>query len=255
MARTNRSLMRQAYDEIKRRIITLELAPGHRIDDIDLAEDLNLSRTPVREALFLLASEGLIVMQNRSGFTVRALDLADIADLFEAHILVAKAIARLAASRATDTDVDALAKGAAAVERAIDARDHLAVTRSNGAFHRLEGVAAHNRHLQAMADSIHDQGERLAYVCFGGEREWGGLDDYFEKVKLDHQAVVDAYRRHDVDEAERLATAHVRQFVGRVQAWIESEEAHGFVIDDDDLAAGRAVAAGATADPTDRRRP
>jgi DNA-binding GntR family transcriptional regulator len=241
MSRMNRSLMRQAYEEIKRRIITLQLEPGARIDDIELAADLSLSRTPVREALFLLGSEGLIVMQNRAGFTVRALDLGDIADLFEVHSVTAKAVARLAASRATDADVEALAEAAGSVEQAIDARDHLAVTQTNAAFHRVEAAAAHNRHLRDMANSIHDHGERLAYLCFGGEREWGSLDTYFDKVKLDHRAAVDAYRRHDVEEAERLATAHVRQFAHRVQAWIESEAIAGFEIDDDDLAIGRTI--------------
>ena len=234
--------MRQAYEEIKRRIITLELAPGRRIDDIELAADLGLSRTPVREALFLLGSEGLIVMQNRAGFTVRALDLGDIADLFEVHLITAKAVARLAAARATDEDVEALAEAADVVVRAIDERDHLGITRTNARFHRLEAAAAHNLHLGDIANSVHDHGERLAYLCFGGEREWGSLDEYFEKVKLDHGAMVDAYRRRDVEEAERLATAHVLQFVHRVQAWLESEEIEGFAIDDQQIAAARSIA-------------
>jgi DNA-binding GntR family transcriptional regulator len=227
--------MRQAYDEIKRRIITLELAPGRRIDDIELAEALELSRTPVREALFLLGSEGLIIMRNRAGFTVRALDLADIADLFELHVVMAKAVARLAAVRATDEDIEALAEAAARVDRAIDARDHLEVTRANAALHRREAVAAHNDHFLALANSVHDHGERLAYLCFGGEREWGRLDDYFAKVKIDHACLVDAYRRHAVVEAEQLATAHVRQFMRRVQAWMESEGLEDFVLTEEDL--------------------
>jgi len=261
MARAKRSLMRQAYDEIKRRIITLELPPGRLIDDLELAGELDLSRTPVREALFLLGSEGLIVMQDRAGFTVRPLDLADIADLFELHVVIAKAVSRLAAARATDDDIAALEAATADVERAIDARDHLEVTRSNAVLHRHEARASHNEHLVAVAEAIHDQGERLAYLCFGGEREWGRLDDYFAKVKADHAALLDAYRRHAVKEAEQLATAHVRQFMRRVQAWMESEGLEDFVLTEDDLPPDRfpsiASATGSRPDgqaPRSRRR-
>jgi DNA-binding GntR family transcriptional regulator len=231
--------MRQAYEEIKRRIITLELPPGHRVDDIELATELRLSRTPVREALFLLGSEGLIDMRHKAGFTVRALDLGDIAELFEAHIVVAKAVARLTASRATDADLDALAVAAAAVETAIDRRDHFEITRSNAEFHRLEAAAGHNRHLLQMANQVHDHGERLAYLCFGGEREWGHLDAYFVKVKRDHAEVLAAYRAHDTDSAQELATSHVTQFLRRVQGWMATGATDGFVLSDEDLAAGR----------------
>jgi DNA-binding GntR family transcriptional regulator len=249
MARVNRALMRQAYDEIKRRIITLELTPGHRIDDIELAAEMQLSRTPVREALFLLGSEGLIEMGNRGGFTVRALDLTDIADLFEVHVVIAKAVARLAASRVTEADVAAMTAAAAAVEEAIGRRDHLEITRSNADLHRLEAAATHNRHLHQMANEIHDHGERLAYLCFGGDREWGDQDDYFAKVRQDHAALLDAYRAHDADAAQQLATDHVRQFLGRVQSWIASEGTTDFDLTDRDLSAGRMLTASVSQPP------
>jgi DNA-binding GntR family transcriptional regulator len=249
MARGNRALMRQAHGEIKRRIITLELTPGHRIDDIELAAEMKLSRTPVREALFLLGSEGLIDMGNRGGFVVRALDLTDIADLFEVHVVVAKAVARLAASRATDADLGALAAATGAVEAAIDRRDHLEITRSNADLHRVEAAATHNRHLEQMANEIHDHGERLAYLCFGGARELSDQDDYFAKVKRDHAALLQAYRAHDADTAERLATDHVRQFLGRVQSWLASEATTDFVLTDRDVSARRMLSAYADQPP------
>jgi DNA-binding GntR family transcriptional regulator len=237
----NRALMRQAYDEIKRRIITLELTPGHRIDDIELAADLRLSRTPVREALFLLGSEGLIEMRNRGGFTVRGLDLKDVADLFEVHVIVAKAVARLAATRADETDIEAIREASMAVEAAIDRRDSLEITRSNAELHRLEAAAAHNDHLCEMANKIHDHGERLAYLCFGGDREWGRLDEYFAKVKRDHAELLDAYRDHDAAAAEQLATDHVRQFLARVQGWMASEAVDSFVLTERDMEGGRTL--------------
>ena len=97
--------MQQAYLEVKDRIVTLELRPGQRLDDIGLGVQLGLSRTPVREALHRLMSEGLVTISPGNGMAVRALDLLDVGQLFEAHVVVARAIARLCAVRATKDDM------------------------------------------------------------------------------------------------------------------------------------------------------
>ena len=82
MPRKERSLMEQAYAELKRRIITLELKPGQRLDDYELSQELKFSRTPVREAIFLLGAEGWVDIRSKAGFIVRPLDLVDIAHFF-----------------------------------------------------------------------------------------------------------------------------------------------------------------------------
>lgn len=228
--------MRQAYDEIKRRIITLELKPGQRLDDYDLSVELKISRTPVREAIFLLGSEGLVDIRTKAGFIVHPLDLLDITHLFEAHVVLAKAVARLAARRATEAGLEAMRATAREVESAIERRDYLAITASNARLHRLEAAAARNQHLQAMAESIHDHGQRLAYLCFGGAGgEWGELDEHFRKVRRHHEQMLAALAAHDSERAEKIATEHVRLFRNRVQAFLVSETIEGFALSDEEL--------------------
>ena len=65
--------MERAYGEIKRRIITLGLAPGQRIDDHKLGREHALSRTPIREAVFRLAAEGLVEIRQNEGFFARSI--------------------------------------------------------------------------------------------------------------------------------------------------------------------------------------
>jgi DNA-binding GntR family transcriptional regulator len=237
VARKDRLLVQQAYDELKRRIITLEIEPGARIDDFELSADLEFSRTPVREAIFLLAAERLVDIGPRGGFVVRPLDLLDIRHLFEAHIVVAKAVAGLAARRVTAADLEAMAVAVQDVEQAIGARDYLTITIANARLHKLEAAAAHSRHLRAMADSIHDQGQRLAYLCFGGGHEWGELDDHFARVREHHDGLIRAYRARDADAAAQTATEHVKLFRRRVQAYLESEAPEPFTISPDDIEA------------------
>lgn len=120
MARRQRTLMESAYKHIRELLMAMTLKPGDWIDDLRLAEDLGLSRTPVREALFLLASEGLVLVKPGGGFMVRSLDLVDISRLFEAHIVLAKSVSRLVVARATDSDLHDLEVAEKEVVREID---------------------------------------------------------------------------------------------------------------------------------------
>jgi len=226
--------MEQAYANLKRRIITLELRPGERIDDQELSRELRFSRTPVREAIFLLAAEGWVDIRSRAGFIVRPLDVTDVAHLFEAHLVLTKAVARLAAMRVTPDEVRRMREAVTAVESTIAARDFLAVTAANAELHRLEAAATHSHILQGMAESVHDKGQRLAFLCFGGTGARAGLDRHFDTVMSQHRAMVDALEAHDAAAAESVAVAHVRLFLRRVQDYLATEV--DFDISDEDLA-------------------
>lgn len=233
MATNRRALMSQAYDEIKRRIITLELKPGEKVDDYELSAELEISRTPVREAIFMLGSEGLVEIRPRAGFTVRALDLLDINDIFEAHTVIATTVVRLAAIRAQERDIEAMVEAAEAVEAAIDRRDHFEITSFNAMFHRAEAEAAHSRHLCSMAEKIYDHEQRLAYLCFGGGgREWGGLDELFAGVKRHHRMLLDCYRQRDPKRAQQVSLEHSRLFMRRVQTCFVTDDLADLVIDE-----------------------
>jgi len=220
--------MQQAYLEIKDQIVTLDLRPGQRLDDVVLAEQLGLSRTPVREALHRLVSEGLVTMSPGNGITVRALDLLDVGQLFEAHVVVARAIGRLCALRANAVDIVQLREAATGVDEAIARQSAKEIASTNAHLHRLEAQIAQNDHLKVIAWSVHDQGQRLAYLCFGGQVDWTeGLVNHFAQVKADHDAFLDAVEDHDADTAEDIAARHVRLFRDRVQKFMMSNEVNG----------------------------
>ncbi len=94
----------RVQDELREAILTGALEPGERLRAEALAESLRSSRTPVREALLLLAQEGLVEIEPRRGATVRAFDAADLSDLYEVRALVEPHAAELAARRMTTTE-------------------------------------------------------------------------------------------------------------------------------------------------------
>lgn len=208
--------MQRAYEEIRQRYMTLQLRPGDWIDDLKISEELDLSRTPVREALFLLASEGLVLVRPGGGFLVRPLDLVDISNLFEAHVVVAKAVARLAALRATPEELKDLWAADAAVQQAILRRDPAGIAADNCCLHRLEAAAAHNEYFMRLANQIHDQEQRLGYLAFGGADDWDQLHDHFVLIRKDHRELIQAYEDRDPDAAEAVATRHVHLFRKRI---------------------------------------
>ena len=217
--------MEQAYSAIKDRIMTLELRPGGRLDDVSLSRLLGISRTPVREALFLLSSEGL-VSGGRGGFTIRPVDVLDVGQLFEAHVVAVRAVARLAALRATDEAMEGMRRAALAVDRAIEERSAAAIAAHNAELHRLEAVVARNEHLKGLAWSIHDQGQRLAYLCFGGRADWTPrLTEHFSHVTQDHHEFHEALTGRDPDAAEEIAARHVYLFRNRVQEFMFTDAA------------------------------
>ncbi|MCC4317317.1 MULTISPECIES: GntR family transcriptional regulator [Streptomyces] len=216
MTRRQRTLMDRAYQEIRQRYMTLQLRPGDWIDDLKISEEMQLSRTPVREALFLLASEGLVLVRPGGGFLVRPLDLIDTSNLFEAHVVVAKAVARLAALRATPEDLKELRAADAAVQQAILRRDPAGIAADNSCLHRLEATAAHNEYFMRLACQIHDQEQRLGYLAFGGTDDWDQIHDHFVLVQKDHSELIQAYEDRDPDTAEAIATRHVQLFRKRI---------------------------------------
>lgn len=223
MPKRDRSSMQAAVEEIRRRILDLELRPGQRVDDIGLSVELKLSRTPVREALFQLSSEGLIDVGPRGGFVVRGLDLLDIRELFEAHLILARSVARLVVARATDADLQELETANDTVNLAVLKGEPSGIARANSALHQLEARIARNAYLGTLAGRIHSQGQRLAFLSFGGD----GLTDpdlarHYQIACDDHAASLLAFRARDADLAEEIAGRHVNVFRNRITTFLDT---------------------------------
>lgn len=215
-----------AYTLLRRRILTLEYAPGTRLDDYAISDELKVSRTPVREAIFRLGAEGWVDVNSKAGFIVRSLDLNDIAQLFEAHIVIAATVARMAAFRITAAELEVMKSVADEIHEAIQAQDHILMTAKNNEFHQLEAQATRNQIIVSCAASIQDQSERLAYLCYGGTGEEIGEalpTEHLSKVVCDHEEMLNALAERNADLAEEIAIRHVRLFRSRVQDYIARE--------------------------------
>lgn len=214
---------KRAYELIRERITTLELAPGSPINEQRLADDLDMGLVPVREALKLLAHENLVVITPRHGLYVADVNAPDLEQISEMRLALESLSARLAAQRATPDDVavlealrqeqarasaEASSTGLPDAGRRLFDVDHK--------FHQAIAKAAHNKYL---ADSL----ERL----FGlSQRLWslalphlGFLPSAVEQ----HLDLVEAIRAGDADRAEEIMRGHVQDFYDQVREILVTE--------------------------------
>lgn len=214
LARTSRMT---AYRVLRTRILTLELEPGQRLNDVALANELGMSRTPVREALYELTHEDLVTLGERSGFAVKDLTISDIQAAFEALHLLTRAVARKVALHAKPEDLLQLAAIAEQVRVAMSNNEPADLAEFNSRFHVAEAKISGNKFFLDGVQRLQTILQRLAYVSFGGTQcVADGLADHHALSDKQHTEIIEHYRSGDADAAEKLAAEHVELFQQRV---------------------------------------
>jgi DNA-binding GntR family transcriptional regulator len=139
-----------AYEALKKRIIEVGLKPGQRLVERDLAEELKVSRIPLREALRLLAAEGLVVLVPHRGALVSPFTPVDVRDLFDVRESVEVLAARLAARRADRQGLGALAQCLESARSATESGDEAEIAAANARFHAAILTLSDNALLETM---------------------------------------------------------------------------------------------------------
>jgi DNA-binding GntR family transcriptional regulator len=199
--------MASAYEQIRRSIVEGRYRPGERLVEQRIAEELDLSRTPVREAFRMLQSEGLVEVQPNRGVSVRGLTVDAIGDLYDLRARLEAMAAERAALRATPDDLARLAEAEGGFAVAVSdagAGDVRPVFAANEAFHRAVVAAAHHDRLeQALARTVDDT---LVFQAFRHYQPAA-----MARSVLFHQMIAEAVRRQESSRAGRLAHEHVLQ--------------------------------------------
>lgn len=205
-----------AYQQIKDMIVNVKLRPGEQVDESGLAEALSIGRTPIREALFRLAAEELLQVRHGRGFFVRDVTLSDLKDLFEALLILERSAAALAARRITREQLQTLQRINEDFKEAWLKNDFMQVTLQNSRFHRGIYDAAGNTFLNSYLNSLQNQSQRLAYLCFSKSESSVDLDSHAEHSIRDHTRLIECFSAGDEAGAVQAVTEHIRLFQNRV---------------------------------------
>jgi DNA-binding GntR family transcriptional regulator len=191
------------YQTLREAILKCELPPGERLVIDDLARQLQVSAIPVREALQLLLSEGLVVNVPHVGATVAPISRESILEVFTVMEGLEIVSTRLAAQRATDTDIQGLADIVAQMDKALAGSDHEDWAELNKRFHLTIGELAHLPMLQEMMERIFDRWERVRRFYFSGV-----LVHRADQAQAEHHEILDMIRVRNVEKLEAMIRKH-----------------------------------------------
>jgi len=197
--------------ELRQMIITLELAPGAVVTEESLCAVLDCSRTPLREALRLLAREHLVVAVPHRGVSIADLSIVDYTALAEATEGVECFLVRLAAERVTDEQLARMDELLKASDMATAAGDLARVAELDFRFHHVIGEAAHNHLLIETQDTLHRLSMRFVFLGFRRAGSAAG-------AVADHRRIIEAIRAGDPDRAEAVAHEHAQNARDRQRA-------------------------------------
>lgn len=196
------SLVDAAYEQIRRRILDNVWPPGHRALEQEVALALGMSRTPVREALVRLQSEGLVEVVPRHGMRVLPVSPTDMREIYEMlTALECMAAELLARRRPSDDELAPLLQATQAMDDALAADDLEAWARADEQFHRQLVALAGNRHLQATVMNHWDRAHRARLFTLR-------LRPKPVNSTREHRALVERLRAGDWEGAARENRAH-----------------------------------------------
>jgi DNA-binding GntR family transcriptional regulator len=196
------ALYQQVAERLRERIFAHELAPGAWVDEQALAEEFGISRTPLREALKVLAAEGLVQLKPRRGCYVAALSEKDLDEIFPVMALLEGHCAREAAAKATDEDIARLEALHAELELHAADGNPDRFFEANQQFHAAMQDLVGNRWLVQLID------ETRQFIKLT-RRDSLNLAGRLKQSLAEHRAIMAAIKAHDTESAGRLMHDHL----------------------------------------------
>ncbi|HEX3031466.1 MAG TPA: GntR family transcriptional regulator [Bacillota bacterium] len=214
---TYKPLREIVFESLREAIINGSLEPGERMMEIQLAEEMGVSRTPVREAIRKLELEGFVVMIPRKGAYVAGISYKDIADVFEIRAALESLAAGLAAERITEEEMEALERSLVKVAESTESNDLNLLINADTDFHDLIYKASRNERLVQIVSNLREQIQRFRKTSLS---QPGRM-----KLALDeHRQIVEAVCNRDVELASKLAKEHIEMAENSMLEVIRKED-------------------------------
>ncbi|GGA39068.1 GntR family transcriptional regulator [Pelagibacterium lentulum] len=211
------------YETLRNEIIELKLAPGSPIDEVQLSERFSLSRTPIREALVRLASDGLIETLPNRATIVSHIDFLGLPQFFDALSLMYRVTTRLAAANHDPADLERIWSLQKEFATAVNARDVLTMIAANRNFHVEIAKAGRNRYYTELFTQLLDEGRRILRLYYSSFN-----DELPVQYVTEHEDMIAAISDRDVALADQLAGRHAEQIVRQIQAFVIADPKTNF---------------------------
>jgi len=202
------------FEALREAIINQVLKPGERLMEVQLAEEMNVSRTPVREAIRKLELEGFVVIVPRKGAYVASISINDVHELYEIRAALETLACGLAAERATPEEIEEMEKFLIREKSAIDSEDVFDTVKEDVGLHDLICKASRNERLMQMLNNLREQiyRTRAASITLPGRKR---------KSLEEHRLIVEAIAARDQELAQNLMQEHVEHAEEAMIAYLQ----------------------------------
>jgi GntR family transcriptional regulator, vanillate catabolism transcriptional regulator len=219
-----RSVLDEAYDSLKKSIVDGIYQPGQRLRALRVAQELKISRTPVKEALVRLEHEGLIQREPGSGFVVRGLSVGEILDLYRVRELLELEAAREAFPNLTPAALAAMGKALDYADALLAQEQYADFLRASRKFHDLIAAQSKNTVLQEVLANLGSRFWSIGTIVVSRHRQRA------QDIRSENRAILDAMASGDLRNIEKAVKAHVKGAANAVRLFIERETQHLFIV-------------------------
>lgn len=195
-------------ETLKRRIISMELAPGAVVDETLLSEEFGLSRPPVRELIRQMAAEGYLDLEANRSARVSSMSHQSLRNFFLAAPLIYISTTQLAAINATQVEIDQLKKIQASFREAIDQNNLEGRVYYNNLFHLEIGRIAENPYLLPSLERLLIDHARLGKIFYRHPNTTDMQED-LDTAVIQHDQIIDAIERHNAGDAGEIVRVHM----------------------------------------------
>lgn len=198
----HRPLREIVYEELKRQILIGEIPPGTRMMEVELADVMGVSRTPVREAIRKLEKEGLVTIEPRKGAYASDISIKDMVDVLEVRQGLEAMAASIAAGRIDDEQKNELLDVIEKYRVAVEAEDVEEIIKYDEVFHAKIVSISGNKTLMQVFSTVQELALRFRYIYY---------DDFnrYENMPKEHQDIEEAIMSGDGERARIAANDHV----------------------------------------------
>jgi DNA-binding GntR family transcriptional regulator len=210
-------LSQKVYRALKTEIIKGSLKPGTKLSEGKIAEQMGVSRTPVREALKELAAEGFVKMNPNQAVVVSNASVEDIQEVLQIRGVLEGLAARLATKTINEEEIKELEKYQKQMEYYTKKDDVLAFSEMDAEFHELILNICGNNKLIQIRKNISDQAHRYRIRSLS-------IPGRLKYSLKEHQEIVEALKRKDAEQADRLSQKHIENVLANILAHKDKEE-------------------------------
>ena len=200
----HKPLREMVYEELKMQILKGSIIPGTRMMEVELAEEMGVSRTPIREAIRKLEKEGLVTIEPRRGAYASMISTEDMVEILEVRQDLEGLAAYFAADRMTKNQMEELKQVSNSYNAAVKEGNMEAMIKHDTRFHHIIVESCRNKILVQMIEQLQELVLRVRYIYYDNFKR-------AENMPEEHEAIVAAIAEGDADKARAAADIHIER--------------------------------------------